>query len=104
VSHFSDDFYLGFLYKQKLLQTVENVFILFERTQFVFVLENSSRPVPSFRCTCYRSGEELHSFGSMDVAKSFGGALHVRAKKKHLKTFYLGSNPINKFSLLRRLK
>ena len=46
--------------------------------------ESSGRPVPSFRCTCYRSGEELHSFGSMDVAKSFGGALHVRHVHYHL--------------------
>lgn len=35
----------------------------------------SDRRLPSFRCTCYRTGENMHSFGSMDVARSVGGAI-----------------------------
>ena len=37
------------------------------------VLEMS---VPKFRATCYRSGKECHPFGSMDIARSFGGAIN----------------------------
>ena len=30
--------------------------------------ENTPTPsIPSFRCTCYRSGQNCHAFGSMDV-------------------------------------
>ena len=32
--------------------------------------------LPKFRATCYRSGENCHPFGSMDVARSFGGAIN----------------------------
>ena len=31
--------------------------------------------VPTFRCTCYRSGENHHSFSSMDVARHMGGMI-----------------------------
>ena len=33
--------------------------------------ENTPTPsIPSFRCTCYRSGQNCHAFGSMDVQVS----------------------------------
>ena len=32
--------------------------------------------MPTFRATCYRSGENCHPFGSMDVARAFGGAIN----------------------------
>ena len=32
--------------------------------------------IPKFRATCYRSGQNCHPFGSMDVARSFGGAIN----------------------------
>jgi adenylyl- and sulfurtransferase ThiI len=35
--------------------------------------------VPSFRCTCYRTGEDVHKFGSMDVARHVGGLINVSA-------------------------
>ena len=30
---------------------------------------------PNFRCTCYRTGENIHKFTSMDVAKHVGGQI-----------------------------
>ena len=32
--------------------------------------------IPKFRATCYRSGKQCHPFGSMDIARSFGGAIN----------------------------
>ena len=36
---------------------------------------NGDASIPSFRCTCYRSGEKYHSFGSMDAARHVGGTI-----------------------------
>ena len=33
---------------------------------------------PKFRATCYRSGQNCHSFQSTDVARSFGGAINEK--------------------------
>ena len=30
---------------------------------------------PTFRCTCYRTGENVHKFSSMDVARQVGGKI-----------------------------
>ena len=38
--------------------------------------EINTIPRPKFRATCYRSGQECHPFQSMDVARSFGGAIN----------------------------
>ena len=38
--------------------------------------ESNAPTRPKFRVTCYRSGQECHSFQSMDVARSFGGAIN----------------------------
>jgi len=38
--------------------------------------ESNAPTRPKFRVTCYRSGQECHPFQSMDVARSFGGAIN----------------------------
>jgi len=45
--------------------------------------ENTPTPsIPSFRCTCYRSGQNCHAFGSMDVQVAVGGAIQDRFQWK----------------------
>ena len=34
--------------------------------------------IPTFRCTCYRTGENLHKFSSMDVARHVGGKVQEK--------------------------
>jgi len=38
--------------------------------------DTNAIPKPTFRVTCYRSGQNCHPFQSMDVARSFGGAIN----------------------------
>ena len=34
--------------------------------------------MPNFRCTCYRTGENIHKFSSCDVAKHVGGLVQEK--------------------------
>lgn len=44
--------------------------------------DSDQSEVPSFRCTCYRSGQNCHPFGSMDVQVAVGGAINDKFQWK----------------------
>ena len=74
------DFTLNHLLWNKGLKAWNSVFEFYENLED---FQAEKRPkledkIPKFRCTCYRTGENVHKFSSMDVAKNVGGQIQEK--------------------------
>jgi len=74
------DYTLNKLLWSKGLKTWNSIFKYFDDSTDLHNEEKRPRleKIPNFRCTCYRTGENVHKFGSMDVARHVGGQIQEK--------------------------
>ena len=65
---------------EKGLEAWNQVFQFHDNVQDLHDLEKRTKleKIPNFRCTCYRTGENIHKFSSMEVAKHVGGQIQEK--------------------------
>jgi len=71
------DYTLNDLLWTKGLSSWNKIFSFYEDSSDLHDIEKRPKleKIPNFRCTCYRNGENVHKFSSMDVAKHVGGKI-----------------------------
>ena len=74
------DFSMNLNVWMKGLSSWNRVFEFYQDKQDFHDQEKRPRleKIPTFRCTCYRTGENLHKFSSMDVARVVGGKVQEK--------------------------
>ena len=74
------DFSMNLNVWMKGLSSWNRVFDFYQNNEDFHDQEKRPRleKIPTFRCTCYRTGENLHKFSSMDVARHVGGKVQEK--------------------------